>query len=74
MIESVPACVPGRYPPGHPPSPDAFRPSRYPGKSLLMASAIANLFRLARAGFVCAQYGVRLVPKGHKVPLVLRIG
>ena len=39
-----------------------------------MASAIANLFRLARAGFVFAQYGVRLVPKGHKVPLVLRIG
>ena len=39
-----------------------------------MASSIANLFRLARAGVVFAQYGVRLVPKGQKVPLPLRIG
>ena len=39
-----------------------------------MATSIANLFRLARAGFVFAQYGVRLVPKGQKVPLLLRIG
>ncbi len=39
-----------------------------------MATSIANLFRLARAGFVFAQYGVRLVPKGQKVPLLLKIG
>ncbi len=39
-----------------------------------MATSIANLFRLARAGFVFAQYGVRLVPKGQKVPLLLRVG
>ena len=38
-----------------------------------MASAISNIYRLARAGLVLAQYGVRFVPKGHKVPLVLHI-
>ena len=35
--------------------------------------AIASLFRLARAGLVFAQYGVRFVPKGMKVPLALRL-
>jgi len=38
-----------------------------------MASAISNLYRLARAGFVLAQYGVQFVPKGQKVPLLLRL-
>jgi len=37
-----------------------------------MASAISNIFRLGRAGLVLAQYGVRFVPKGQKVPLALR--
>ena len=36
-----------------------------------MLSAIANVFRLARAGIVLAQHGVRFVPKGMKVPFVL---
>ncbi len=38
-----------------------------------MATVIGNLFRLARAGVVLAQYGVRFVPKGQKVPLVLHL-
>ena len=38
-----------------------------------MASAITNIFRLARAGLVLAQYGVRFVPDGQKVPAVLHI-
>ncbi len=38
-----------------------------------MPSTLASAFRLARAGFVMAQYGVRFVPKGLPVPLVLRI-
>ncbi len=38
-----------------------------------MASAIANIYRLARAGLVLAQFGVRFVPKGQKVPLVLHV-
>lgn len=38
-----------------------------------MASAISSIYRLARAGLVLAQYGVRFVPKGQKVPLVLHI-
>ena len=37
-----------------------------------MSTTIGNLYRLARAGIVFARYGVRLVPKGMKVPLVLR--
>ena len=36
-----------------------------------MLSAGANVFRLARAGIVLAQHGVRFVPKGMKVPFVL---
>ncbi len=36
-----------------------------------MASAVMNMLRLARAGIVLAQHGVRFVPKGEKVPLAL---
>src|SRR5690349_979054 len=38
-----------------------------------MASSIGNLFRLARAGIVLAQHGVRFVPVGTKVPLALKV-
>jgi ubiquinone biosynthesis protein len=37
-----------------------------------MTSSILNTFRLAKAGLVFAQHGVRFVPKGMPVPLVLR--
>ena len=36
-------------------------------------SAVANISRLGRAGFVLAQFGVRFVPKGAPVPLALRL-
>ena len=38
-----------------------------------MANALSNTFRLARAGIVLAQHGVRFVPKGMAVPLPLRL-
>jgi ubiquinone biosynthesis protein len=38
-----------------------------------MPGALLNSLRLARAGFVLAQYGVRFVPKGMPVPLPLKI-
>ncbi|MEQ1696111.1 MAG: 2-polyprenylphenol 6-hydroxylase [Hyphomicrobiaceae bacterium] len=38
-----------------------------------MATALLNTFRLAKAGVVFAQYGVRFVPKGMAVPPVLRV-
>ena len=38
-----------------------------------MPGAFLNTYRLARAGFVLAQHGVRFVPKGVPVPLPLRI-
>jgi ubiquinone biosynthesis protein len=38
-----------------------------------MATALTNLARLARAGLVLAQHGVRFVPAGQKVPLPLRL-
>ena len=38
-----------------------------------MAGSIVNLMRLARAGLVLAQYGVRFVPKGTPVPWPLRL-
>ncbi|MCB1522254.1 MAG: 2-polyprenylphenol 6-hydroxylase [Hyphomicrobiaceae bacterium] len=38
-----------------------------------MAGAIRNTLRLARAGLVLAQHGVRFVPKGIKVPPVLEV-
>jgi ubiquinone biosynthesis protein len=38
-----------------------------------MANAVTNLWRLARAGIVLAQHGVRFVPKGTKVPFVLHL-
>ena len=38
-----------------------------------MASAVRNLFRLARAGLVLAEHGVRIAPKGAPVPLALRL-
>jgi len=38
-----------------------------------MAGPILNLMRLARAGLVLAQYGVRFVPKGVPVPWPLKL-
>ena len=38
-----------------------------------MAAALMNLLRLARAGIVLAQHGVRFVPPGTKAPLPLRL-
>jgi ubiquinone biosynthesis protein len=38
-----------------------------------MSSRLLNLLRLARAGFVLAQHGVRLVPQGVATPLPLRL-
>ncbi len=38
-----------------------------------MPGALLNSLRLARAGFVLAQYGIRFVPKGMPVPLPLKI-
>jgi ubiquinone biosynthesis protein len=38
-----------------------------------MPGALLNTLRLARAGFVLAQYGVRFVPKGMPVPLPLKL-
>lgn len=38
-----------------------------------MPGALLNTLRLARAGFVLAQHGVRFVPKGMPVPLPLKI-
>ncbi len=38
-----------------------------------MAHALVNTLRLARAGVVLAQHGVRFVPAGQKVPLVLHL-
>jgi ubiquinone biosynthesis protein len=40
---------------------------------MIMSNAFTNLYRLARAGVVLAQYGVRFVPKGMKVPLILHV-
>ncbi len=37
-----------------------------------MASTLLNTFRLAKAGIVFAQHGVRFVPSGLPVPLALR--
>ncbi len=38
-----------------------------------MSGALVNLMRLARAGLVLAQHGVRFVPKGIPVPWPLRL-
>lgn len=38
-----------------------------------MANAVTNLWRLGRAGIVLAQHGVQFVPKGQKVPLILKL-
>jgi ubiquinone biosynthesis protein len=38
-----------------------------------MASSLVNILRLARAGLVLAQHGVRFVPRGMPVPLALRL-
>jgi len=38
-----------------------------------MASALLNTFRLAKAGLVFAQHGVRFVPKSMPVPVALRV-
>ena len=38
-----------------------------------MTNALINILRLAKAGIVLAQHGVRFVPKGQKVPLPLKM-
>ena len=38
-----------------------------------MAAALTNTLRLARAGLVLAQHGVRFVPEGASVPFALRL-
>lgn len=38
-----------------------------------MASSLVNILRLARAGLVLAQHGVRFVPRGMPVPLALKL-
>ena len=38
-----------------------------------MANALTNMWRLARAGVVLAQHGVRFIPAGQPVPLALRL-
>jgi len=38
-----------------------------------MAGALTNSLRLARAGIVLAQHGVRFVPQGVRAPLALRL-
>jgi ubiquinone biosynthesis protein len=38
-----------------------------------MASRFASFLRLAKAGFVLAQHGVRFVPKGMKAPFALHL-
>ncbi len=38
-----------------------------------MTTAVGNLLRLARVGFVLAQHGASLVPHGTPVPLALRL-
>ncbi|MFZ4805846.1 MAG: 2-polyprenylphenol 6-hydroxylase [Hyphomicrobiaceae bacterium] len=38
-----------------------------------MLTVVPNLFRLARAGLVLAQYGVRFVPQGVKAPFALHL-
>src|SRR6476661_10957994 len=38
-----------------------------------MASSLGNILRLARAGIVLAQHGVRFVPAGNNVPLCLQL-
>ena len=38
-----------------------------------MTNALLNTLRLARAGIVLSQYGIRFVPKGMKAPLVLHL-
>jgi len=38
-----------------------------------MISALVSIVRLAHAGMVLAQHGVRFVPKGMKAPLVLHV-
>jgi ubiquinone biosynthesis protein len=37
-----------------------------------MATTLGNILRLSRAGIVLAQHGVRFVPQGMRVPLVLQ--
>lgn len=38
-----------------------------------MATTLGNLLRLARAGIVLAQHGVRFLPQGERVPLPLHL-
>ena len=47
-------------------SPEALLPG-----SVVLANALLNLFRLARAGLTLARYGVRFVPKGITAPPLL---
>ena len=38
-----------------------------------MATTLGNILRLARAGIVLAQHGVRFVPAGTRVPIALHL-
>ncbi|CAA2143983.1 putative protein kinase UbiB [Hyphomicrobium sp. ghe19] len=51
----------------------SYRPTNQDHEIEVMPGAILNTLRLARAGFVLAQYGVRFVPAGVPVPLPLKI-
>lgn len=53
--------------------PAASRPLLHIWKPQPLAPAAINLFRLARAGIVLAQHGVRFVPKGMPVPPMLHV-
>ncbi|SFV25674.1 2-octaprenylphenol hydroxylase [Hyphomicrobium facile] len=51
----------------------SYRSTKQDHEIEVMPGAILNTLRLARAGFVLAQYGVRFVPAGVPVPLPLKI-
>jgi ubiquinone biosynthesis protein len=51
----------------------SYRPTNQDHETEVMPGAILTTLRLARAGFVLAQYGVRFVPAGVPVPLPLKI-
>ena len=38
-----------------------------------MTSAVVNIYRLAKAGLVFAQHGVRFIPKGMPVPFIVKL-
>jgi ubiquinone biosynthesis protein len=50
-----------------------LRGHSFQGSPHLMPGALLHTFRLARAGLVLAQHGVRFVPEGMPVPLPLKL-